>query len=515
MKETINKIWEKAKKFTYIYEFIISVLMAVNVSILCITKNVHGYWDKWTLLWSIITVLLTVAIMIYHIMRDRKQIAKMFLNFVIPIGLLFWAFMIPGQVPDETAHMIKAYEVSNGILHTKVNEQGESKTIVPEELLEYNHNQMNTYSKLEEQFQKDTDYSKTTETISSAQAYTWILYVIPAIGLFIVRILDINLIIGLYLAKLLNFIFFVIVGYYTIKKIPFGKILMAIYLMIPMVLQQATSFSADVMVNAVSLYIIAYIVYLLFKENAITNKELIVLCLLTCVLALAKYAYIPLIGIALLLIFKKNVTKKQKAIFLTIMLVLGIIFSLISYLDAGRYKTTAASMEEYYEEFNVNQSEQIQHIIQHPIGVIKTFAMDWITNMDMYIFMCLGSQLSWLNIHISTLIIGAYIILLILAPLMENHSYQFKKLEKVWIVLIGIGIMTLIQLAMYLSFTPVGANFIGGVQGRYFIPVFILPLLCICMKNNYIKLKNPELLFTITATILNIFVVSKIFINFI
>lgn len=515
MKEMINKIWEKAKKFTYIYEFIISVFMAVNVSILCITKNVHGYWDKWALFWSVITVLLTMAIMLYHIINDRKQIAKMFLNFVIPIGLLFWAFMIPGQVPDEEAHMIKAYEVSNGILYTKVNEQGESKTIVPEELLEYNHNEMNTYAKLEEQFHKDTDYSKTVETISSAQAYTWILYVIPAIALFIVRTLDINLIIGLYLARLFNFIFFVIAGYYTIKKIPFGKILMAVYLMIPMVLQQASSFSADVMVNAVSLYIIAYIMDLLFKENHIETKELIILCILTCVLALAKYAYIPLIGIALLLIFKKNLTKKQKTIFLTIMIILGILFSLISYIEAGRFKTTTASMEEYYEEFNVNQSEQIQHILQHPLSTVKTFIMDWITNLDMYIFMCVGSQLSWLNIDISTLVIVAYIVLLIVAPLMENHKYQFKKLEKLWLLVVALAAGSLIQLAMYLTFTPVGANFIGGVQGRYFVPIFILPLLCICMKENYIKLKNPEAVLTGIATILNIIVVLKIFVSFI
>ena len=81
--------------------------------------------------------------------------------------------------------------------------------------------------------------------------------------------------------------------------------------------------------------------------------------------------------------------------------------------------------------------------------------------------------------------------------------------------MVALAAGSLIQLAMYLTFSPVGANFIGGVQGRYFVPIFILPLLCICMKENYIKLKNPEAVLTGIATILNIIVVLKIFVSFI
>jgi uncharacterized membrane protein len=35
----------------------------------------------------------------------------------------------------------------------------------------------------------------------------------------------------------------------------------------------------------------------------------------------------------------------------------------------------------------------------------------------------------------------------------------------------------LVQLALYLSYTPVGASNIGGMQGRYFLPVFLLCLI--------------------------------------
>lgn len=512
---TNNKILEKIKKLSYIFEFIISVLMAISVFNLLEIKAECGYFDKIWLIFSGITVLIDIIIIIYNIYKDKKSIEKMFLNVVIPIGILFWIFMIPGQVPDEEAHMIKAYEVSNGILYTKRDENGESKTIVPQDLLEYNHNKMNNYIKLKEQLNQKTDYLKTVETVSSAQGYTWILYIVPASIMFIARNINLNLLVAIYIARLMNFVVFIILGYYTIKKIPFGKIVTAIYLLMPMMLQQANSCSADVIVNAISLYIISYILYLLFKENRIETKEMIIYCILVIILAVAKYVYIPLIGIGLLLIFKKNLTKKQKMIFITVSIVLGLVFSIISYIFASKYTSTTESMRLYYEEYNVNGAEQIKSIIQSPLNMIKIIKNDWINNLEQYIYMCVGSELAWLDVKPTRILISLYIITLLAATILEKNQYSLKKIEKLWVLMITIGIVGLVQLAMYISFTPLGANFIGGVQGRYFIPVFILPLLCISMKNNYIKSKNPNIILPCIVGIINIFVIKCIFIAYI
>ena len=73
-------------------------------------------------------------------------------------------------------------------------------------------------------------------------------------------------------------------------------------------------------------------------------------------------------------------------------------------------------------------------------------------------------------------------------------------------------IFTLI--AMYTGFTPVGAEFIGGVQGRYFIPIYILLLLCLAKKENYVKFKNPENVFLIISGILNLCVITETILYF-
>ena len=47
----------------------------------------------------------------------------------------------------------------------------------------------------------------------------------------------------------------------------------------------------------------------------------------------------------------------------------------------------------------------------------------------------------------------------------------------------------MILLGFFINSTPVGESEILGIQGRYFIPIAILPLLCLVVKNKYINIK--------------------------
>lgn len=511
MKEKFNKIIDFLKKISYIIQFIITLLFSIAIYKLMTIKAIGGYFSTTYLVISIFLGIITLCIMVYHIIRDAKKIEKMFLNFSILISLLYLAFMIPSQVPDEQAHMIKAYEVSKGIFITKINEDGSAPISIPKELLKYNHNIMNKYSVLNEQFDVDTNYNEEVQEISGAQNYISLLYFAPALGLFLARIIGANLITGIYLAKIFNIILFITLGYFSIKKIPFGKIVLAVYLLMPMMLQQAVSFSADCFINAIAIYFIAYVMNLLYRETKITRKELIFYCILSVILSIAKMVYMPLVGIGMLLIFRKNINKKDKIIFVTISIVLAIILSLGTYLLSNKYTVAPSSMKEYAEQMNVNSTEQIKQMINNPVSSIKLLVQDLYYNTTNYIRLAVGSELGWLEIKPSQTLISIYILLLLASAIIEKNNYEIKKLEKVWILLICIGITILIQLAMYWTFTPVGANFIGGVQGRYFIPIIILVLLCISKKDNYIKIKNPELKVLIISTIINLFVIQNIY----
>ena len=55
----------------------------------------------------------------------------------------------------------------------------------------------------------------------------------------------------------------------------------------------------------------------------------------------------------------------------------------------------------------------------------------------------------------------------------------------------------LIIYGLYLNWTAVGKDVAVGVQGRYMIPIFILPLLTLCGKERFIKINNPMLICSI------------------
>ena len=61
--------------------------------------------------------------------------------------------------------------------------------------------------------------------------------------------------------------------------------------------------------------------------------------------------------------------------------------------------------------------------------------------------------------------------------------------------MIFIGISLFIFLGLYMGWTKTGADIIDGVQGRYFIPILILPFLCLIQKGKYIKFKYINVIY--------------------
>ena len=97
----------------------------------------------------------------------------MFINFAIPVGILFIIFMLPTYTPDASSHIWKSYEISEGILFTPIDDKGESKTTVPEILSTYRESVLTKYKKLDDILELESndsiDSSKTVKVDSPAK----------------------------------------------------------------------------------------------------------------------------------------------------------------------------------------------------------------------------------------------------------------------------------------------------------------------------------------------------------
>lgn len=512
MVDKLKKIIEKAR---YITEFIVTIIFTFFLASTIYIKNYMGYFHKLYLIGTVICFCILIINIVYNFIKSDKKIEKIFLNIAIPIGILYLIFMIPGHVPDETAHFIKAYDVSKGNLVTKIDENGESFITVPKILAKYNHVEIKNYNDLINLINQETHYEDTENVISTAQGYNFIMYIFPALGFFIARILNIGIAYGIILGRLFNFIFFLVLAQKAIKKIPFGKLVLSIYMLMPMCMQQATSITPDAFINAILFYYISYSIYIVFKKEKLTKKEIIIYILLTALIGVLKMVYILIAGVGFLIIKRKDLSTKQKILIIAGTILFGSIITLANYISSSGYTSTAEATLTYREEFNVDSSEQISLIMSNPKHLIKAIINDWYAMGKHYIYMAIGSELGWLEIKTSETVITLYLILLIIAAVTEKNEEEFNWKEKTWLILITAGVIFLVEIALYLDFTPIGAEFIGGIQGRYYIPVYILLLLCLTRKDNYSNTKKIENRFLSIAGILNIFVLSEILLYFI
>lgn len=508
MTELLKKIEKKLSKVRYLTEAIFVIICLFFLVQLICTKKYNGYFHKLYLLGTMIYLSISVINIIYNFIKDKHRIERLFINIAIPIGLCFAIFMIPGHVPDENTHFYKAYDISCGNLITKIDANGESFITVPKDLVNYNK-ALNNYYSLRELASTQTNYKDTQKVISTAQGNSFITYIFSAIAFFIVRILNIPIFYGIILGRLFNLSFYIFMLYLAIKKIPFGKKVLAIYALMPMCIQQASSFSPDAVINAILLYYIAHSIYLIFKKEKISIRELLIYIILTPIIGIIKMVYILIAGVGFLIIKRKDIAKKTKVAIIAITILLGSTALFGMLILSPKYEMVPESTKEYMKNMNVDSSKQIQTMISSPKHVIKAFIYDYYNMGNYYINSAIGSELGWLEINPAQIVITAYLILLLASILFEEHKYQFNLKNALWIILIVLGVMTLTQIALYVGFTPIGAEFIGGIQGRYYIPTYILLLLCLCRKKYNLCTTNSEIKLICISSILNILIIFE------
>lgn len=508
-KEIIDKAYNK---LVYIVEIIIPIIMGVALYKVAYKYQDLNYISKPNMAVAIISGIILLAIIVINSIKYKKKIEKLFLTYVIPIGIMFTILLPMNKVPDEDGHMIKTYDVSQGHLITPFGEENKGDIYIPEQMQELieNRNELN-YSKLHEYFMQKADYNTLLPAQTIAKTYAPVNYLTGAITFFICRILNINILLACYLGRLVNFLLFAIIGYYCIKILPFGKLLMAIYMLLPMIVQQAASLSADAFINAVSLLFIAYNLKLLYQEKDLDLKQKLIYYMLALSLALCKYVYFPLVFMSLMLIKNKKISKKNRNELIIVSTILAILAAVGWFVFSQKY----VDVRKYIIESNVKPIEQLKYILLHPFIYVKILIKNFEANTGFYLFTFVGKKLGALDIDIPQIYAIIELFALLMIPFFEKNDKSLEKIQK-WVMnLISIVLILLIITGLYLTWTPLQEPSISGVQGRYFVPAFILTLLTMINKKKNIEVKNLEIKYFALFLILNMISLNIIFHKFI
>lgn len=503
----MDKLKKIFYKIIYILEFVFCLSEAF-LALYVVNDILNNKIDYLKIIISIILGIVILAIIVISIKKSDKKIEKIFITFAIPISLLFLVFLLPTYVPDENYHAMRAYEVGNGELIIKYNDNGETTTYIPEDLIYSGiDGGVNTYSKLVDNMNSEANYSESKPIFNASQSYFPTLYIFSGIGFFIGKIFSLNFIITMYIARILNLIAGLILGYYSIKIIPFGKLLLATYMFLPMYFQQEMSMSADSLINSVALFFIAYNLYLIYKSETFTLKSKIFYIILSIFLSLGKIVYLPLVFLSVLLLKNKNYDKKKIIKFIIIVLGTTIILGCIWYIFSSGYKDQRT---EYLLENNVNGGEQIKWILKNPISYIKVLLYTSLSQGNVYLEQFIGAPLGWLNIPIEGFIIKMFFVMLIITPFLEKSEYNIEIRERIFYLILFLMVTILAITGLYIGWSTVGGKMVLGFQGRYLLPIMILPLLCLCNKEKNIEFKNTNTVSLIFLSVLNLGVIVQV-----
>ncbi len=494
--EKVKNILHKIEKFDFIIEFVIAIIFGQAIFNVVYIKKYFDIWNLKDIIISGITIFIIGLIVINNIIHNKEKLEKVFIAISIPLAICYSIFVIITYVPDEQSHIHRAFNIGRGnfIISTEQNLESIPKYFSKIETANNYKELVDLKATVSKEDKEECQYFNAFVT------YFPSIYIGPSIGSFIAEIVNMDVISSVYFMRIINVIIYLILGYFTIRWIPFGKLMTMTYLCLPMLIHQGASASADCFINAMALLFIAYNLKLLVKKEKYSKKEKVIYVILALLSTLNKTAYIPLIFLAILLIFRKTEEKnKSDKVFLMITMIVMIAISAVWYLYTSNYQ----DVRENIVRDNVSASNQIEFIKSNPIAFMGVLKNTFINRTTNYLYQALGQFLGRLSITIDSIIPTIFLGMIMFAAFLEDTKISFSKYQKIFTLLLVAGMILLVELALYLTWTPPGGAMIEGVQGRYFLPFLLLAFLCIVQKGKSLYFKYTIQIYSALIIILN------------
>lgn len=416
-------------------------------------------------------------------------------------GLLYLILTPPFQSPDEVNHFFRAYQISEGVMLGQKQDDrvgGQVPVNVDYLVVPYAHmigqmHEKTSAEKIKSGFELELHPEKKEFVdFPNTGIYPAISYVPQSVMLALGRWMGAGPLTLFYLGRLASLIFWLLCAYYAIRIVPFGKWLLTFLALLPMSVFVHASFSADVVTNGVAFLLIAVILSLAFRPRRITKKDKIVVIVLAIILASAKLVYSPILLLVLLIPKTKLGGNRNRWIQIGSL-------ATISLAVVLAWSAVMGSLYTPYAEYNpekrdsvpivmcADMNQQLVLLKEDPWHFAAVVSNSVTEAGDMYVPGYIGA-FGWLDSRLPPWTITlAYLIILVLILSRTEARINWKR--RIILASSGVLMILLIILSQYLTWECVGDDFVGTLQGRYFIPVF--PLFFLSLKG-LINLRMKE-----------------------
>ena len=274
-----------------------------------------------------------------------------------------------------------------------------------------------------------------------------------------------------YACRFANLISYWILVWLALRTIPFGKWILLILTLSPIALFQASTLTPDAISNGIGFLFIAGCLKLA-QVGEIDWKQFGTLVFLIFLLFLAKVNLAALILLPFLLIPPARFTQKR-----IYALLLGVSI-LLFLVEVGGWNILATKFSNALLANNANAGDQLRYILSHPFVFPMILLKDPFINGLTYLQ-------GWINGYgylywTPPQIVAVFFLLSLGAVLLIDSTREHvSRRERIVFLFVFVAGYLATAVPLYLTFTTVGLNQLLGVQGRYFIPLALLPVLAL------------------------------------
>lgn len=301
-------------------------------------------------------------------------------------------------------------------------------------------------------------------------------YLFPGIGIAIGTFLRLSFSNLFVLGKLFSLLFYIVIVYFAIRHMHTGKCLMTMVALMPTCMYMCSIYNRDSVMLAFSFLGSAYLFSLFFdKERRITWKDYFIIMGAFFIVSYLKAVYAPILLLPFLL--PKDVFENKKSRYLMLggtLLVCGLLVIAIlvpGMLENGgdnRGLELAAASDAV-----ISHSQQLNYILHHVVTYAKLLLGTIFGTLVDY---TVGSMVWEALGHYETAPVYGFVTIVLLFVIITDtnrNQNEVHIIRRVGIFVLLAICIAMVWTSMYMAYTVVGADYINGVQARYYLPVLL------------------------------------------
>ena len=444
-----------------------------------------------------ILLLLLAALLLLFLRRERLCLLSFSLLF--GLGFLYSLVLMPLSAPDEVAHYVGVYELSNVLIGKPEPMRDEEGRLLiraedvflddwPEDGDPDNATVIGmhlTGRSYEELFRRgifSTGEKGYHFTLQEPVHTSFFAYLFPALGFSLARVLRLGGFGLVFFGRLFNLLLFSILTTLAVRRLPFGKEVLLSVALFPMVLELAGSLSYDAFILGLSFYLTAAVTDLATREQGPGLSDFLEIGILAFLLSPCKMVY----SLLFLGCFSVPV-RKWKNIGSYFLMIFGIAFLialsllLMNFQELFRYLHPSGGAVNYADAAATGSAAETYNLIgtlKTPVIFLKILRNSFQIKGEEYLLTMVGHPLGHFDQGIGApiFLVGLFYLIVLLQGIFTRRGERgLSLLQRLCFLLTPALLVVTILASMLSAYTPKGTDYVLGVQGRYFLPA--LPML--------------------------------------